>query len=135
VPPIRPRIYDPLSFGVPWDVLSANELLMTVTCQNIADATLAYGRGVASQYIYHTGYHYHASLSGWMPFPLTSSEALVSGSWYPRTAQASLTGLDLQTTTHYVLGYVCSWNGSAWKCGCRDSACTQSYWQVQSFKR
>jgi hypothetical protein len=22
-----------------------------------------------------------------------------------------------------------------WKCGCRDSACTQSYWQIQSFKR
>ncbi len=35
----------------------------------------------------------------------------------------------------YVLGYHCSWTGSGWKCGCRDQACTQSYWQIQSFKR
>src|SRR6266511_4336929 len=34
----------------------------------------------------------------------------------------------------YVLGYLCTWTGSTWKCGCRDSACTQSYWQIQSFK-
>src|SRR6266850_4339400 len=25
--------------------------------------------------------------------------------------------------------------GSPWKCGCRDQAGTQSYWQIQSFKR
>ena len=24
---------------------------------------------------------------------------------------------------------------SAWKCGCRDQARTQSYWMIQSFKR
>jgi hypothetical protein len=25
----------------------------------------------------------------------------------------------------YVLSDMCSWTGSAWKCGCRDNACTQ----------
>jgi hypothetical protein len=34
-----------------------------------------------------------------------------------------------------LLAYLCTWIGSGWKCGCRDSACMQSYWQIQSFKR
>jgi hypothetical protein len=34
-----------------------------------------------------------------------------------------------------LLAYLCTWNGSAWKCGCRDRACTQSSWQIQSFQK
>jgi hypothetical protein len=67
--------------------------------------------------------------------------ALAVASW-PRnasakaaTASASLSGLDLTSTTHYALGYICTWTGSAWKCGCRDTACVQSYWQIQKFQR
>ena len=59
---------------------------------------------------------------------LTSTESLISNAWYPKTAQTTLTGLDLTNTMHYALGYICTWNGSQWKCGCRDAACTQSYW-------
>jgi hypothetical protein len=66
---------------------------------------------------------------------LTSTESLISNAWYPKTAQTTLTGLDLTNTMHYALGYICTWNGSQWKCGCRDAACTQSYWQIQSFRR
>jgi hypothetical protein len=29
-------------------------------------------------------------------------------------------------------GYLCSWTGSRWKCGCLDQACTQSYWQFKT---
>jgi hypothetical protein len=35
----------------------------------------------------------------------------------------------------YVLGYFCTWTGTQWKCGCRASACTQSYWQLQKVQR
>jgi hypothetical protein len=90
----------PSGFGVPWDVFSANELLIKATCQNLTDATLDFGKGSATQYIYNTGYHYHAGLSGWMPMTLSSTEALIAGAWYPRTAQTSLSGLDLTNTTH-----------------------------------
>jgi hypothetical protein len=34
-----------------------------------------------------------------------------------------------------LLGSLRTWTRSMWKCGCRDSACAQSYWQIQSFKR
>jgi hypothetical protein len=46
---------------------------------------------------------------------LTSTESLIAGAWYPKTAQTTLTGLDLTDTTQYALGYLCSWTGSRWK--------------------
>jgi hypothetical protein len=125
----------PAGYGAPWDVFSANELLIAATCTTVSDATLNYGKGSALQYIYKTGHHYHAGMSGWSPINLTSSETLIASSWYPKTANTSLSGLDLTNTTHYTLGYICTWTNNQWKCGCRDQACTQSYWQVQSFKR
>jgi hypothetical protein len=33
-----------------------------------------------------------------------------------------------------LLAYLCTWTRTNWKCGCRDSACTQSYWQIQSWE-
>ena len=70
------------------------------------------------------------------PIFYTSTESFISNAWYPKTATAtlSLTSTELSQSS-YVLGYICSWTGSGWKCGCRDQACTQSYWQIQNFKR
>jgi hypothetical protein len=41
-----------------------NELLIKATCQDTTAATLDFGRGVSTQYIYKTGYHYHAGMAG-----------------------------------------------------------------------
>jgi hypothetical protein len=75
-------------------------------------------------------------LDGWSPISYTSPETLISGAWYPKTANTTIaiTSAEMAQDSD-VLGYICSWTGSSWKCGCRDSACTQSYWQIQSFKR
>ena len=64
----------------------------------------------------------------WTPFSYTSVESLIASAWYPKTAYATL-NLDStqQAQDTYVLGYLCTWNGTAWKCGCRDLACTQRY--------
>jgi hypothetical protein len=66
-------------------------------------------------------------LTNWTPITFTSSEQLISSSWYPKNASTNLS-LDStqQATDTYALGYVCSWNGTNWHCGCRDSACAQS---------
>jgi hypothetical protein len=63
-------------------------------------------------------------------------EQLISNAWYPKTANTTIqmTSTELANPS-YVLGYLCSWTGSAWKCGCRDSACTQSDWMIQQVKR
>jgi hypothetical protein len=70
-----------------------------------------------------------------MPITLLGP-GLIANAWYPRqaTANVMMSDAELAQTSHYV-GYVCKYNGSAWKCGCRDSACMQSYWQIQQFKR
>jgi hypothetical protein len=72
----------PTGYGVPWDVLSGlNEMLIKATRQNLTDATLDFGKGSASQYIYKTGYHYHPGLSGWTPINLSSLESLIVNAW------------------------------------------------------
>ena len=91
-----------------------------------------------SQYIYNQGYLFKTGGSAWNPIPYTSTESLIANAWYPKTATAtislSLTSTELQNPS-YALAYICTWMGSSSKCGCRDSACTQSYWIIQSFKR
>jgi hypothetical protein len=55
----------PIGFSVPCDTQSGmNELLIKATCQDTTAATLDFGRGVSTQYIYKTGYHYHAGMAG-----------------------------------------------------------------------
>jgi len=125
----------PTGYGAPYDVLSANEMLMRATCSS-SSVTIDLGRGDANQYIYNTGYSYHQGQSGWTPVSYTSTESLIAGAWYPKTANVAMSmTVTEQTQDNYILGYLCTWNGTQWKCGCRDAACTQSYWQIQSFKR
>jgi hypothetical protein len=98
--------------------------------------TLDLGKGDPLQYIYRTGYYYRTGLASWMALTLTSPETLVSSNWYPKSASANLSiDSPQQAQDTYALGYLCTWTGSAWKCGCRDTACTQSYWQIQNFRR
>jgi hypothetical protein len=103
--------------------------------QQPSSSKIARGRG-KRPYIYNTGYLFKTGGTNWTQIPYTSTEALVAGAWYPKnaTTNISLTSTELAQPLN-VLGYICSWTGSAWKCGCRDSACTQSYWMIQSFKR
>jgi hypothetical protein len=109
---------------------------MNATCLNLTDARVDLGKGDPLQYIYNTGYRYKTGQTNWTPVSYTSVESLIANAWYPKSATAtiSLTSTEL-TNPSYNLAYICTWTGSAWKCGCRDSACMQSYWQIQSFKR
>jgi hypothetical protein len=126
----------PTGFGSPYDVVSSPSTnLMQVTCDTTS-AKIDLGKADPLQYIYNTGYLFKTGATNWSPINYTSTEQLIANAWYPKTATATmnLTSTEL-TNPSYSLAYICSWAGSAWKCGCRDSACTQSYWQIQSFKR
>jgi hypothetical protein len=35
----------------------------------------------------------------------------------------------------YIVGYVCTWNGTTWQCGCADTTCASGLWQLQGIKR
>ena len=126
----------PTGYASPYDVVSSPSTnLMNVTC-DVASARVDLGKGDPLQYIYNGGYLFKTGGTSWTPVSYTSSESLIAGAWYPKTATTniSLTSTELSQPS-YVLTYLCTWIGSGWKCGCRDSACMQSYWQIQSFKR
>ena len=140
--PVACSLYTPSSiiptgFASPYDVVSSPTTnLMNVTCLNLTDARLDLGKVDPLQYIYNQGYLFKTGGTNWTPISYTSSEQLIAGAWYPKSATTniSLTSTELQNP-FYNLAYICSWTGTSWKCGCRDSACTQSYWMIQSFKR
>jgi hypothetical protein len=127
-----PGVAIPTGYAPPWDlVFSSGQLLVNVTCTTSA-GTLTVGRGNVNDYVYKLGYLYQNN--AWAPLNLTSSSALQSNSWYIAQASVSLPASSISATTYtYVVGYVCSWNGSAWKCGCTDVACATSQWQLQAY--
>jgi hypothetical protein len=100
---------------------------MNATC-DVSSARVDLGKGDPLQYIYNQGYLFKTGGISWTPLSYTSSESLIANAWYPKTATTNipLTQTDLQNP-NYNLAYICSWTGTAWKCRCRDSACTQSY--------
>lgn len=123
----------PPGFAAAYNLFSpAGERVLSVDC-TMTPPIFNLGSGLTTQYIYKTGYIYQNSL--WQPLALTASSMLISNSWYAANASVELPGtLDL-TKWQYVVGYICTWVGGAWKCGCSDMACTTPAWQLQSFKR
>ena len=107
--------------------------LLKAQCTGIG-ATLTLGDNNPLTYIYKNAYVAKSGTTGWSTVSLFGP-GLISNAWFPRsaTAMVSMTDSELAGTSHYV-GYICRYSGE-WKCGCRDTACTQSYWMVQGFKR
>jgi len=77
------------------------------------------GKGSSNQYIYNSGYLFKTGGTNWTPISYTSTESLIANAWYPKAANATIamTSTELQNPS-YVLGSLCTWTGSAWKCGC-----------------
>jgi hypothetical protein len=123
-------------FASPYDVVTSPSTNLIQTTCDVASARIDLGKGDPFQYIYNTGYLYKTGGTAWTPVPYTSMEQIVANAWYPKTATAiiSLTSTELQNPS-YALTYLCTWTGTNCKCRYRDSACTQSYWQIQSIKR
>jgi hypothetical protein len=122
----------PQGFGVPWDVTSPQTLLLNANC---TPPTVLFKAGdpntTKTLYVYKTAYTAPSGAQGWTPVDLFGSQ-LISGSWYKSFAQG-VAQMDTATPNYYV-AYTCSWTGSKWMCGCRDSSCAQSYWQIQKIQ-
>jgi hypothetical protein len=121
----------PTGYGASYDLFSSqHELEVSVqNCPNNS-LTLTVGSNLSNQYIYNKGYVYQSG--SWQPINLTSTNTLISSAWYPDLASAALS-VDPSSWV-YVVGYVCSWNGQLWQCGCATTACTTNYWQLQAFQ-
>jgi hypothetical protein len=132
-PRYTPSSHIPPGFGVPWDTSSPSTLLLKATCTT-GSVLLDVGDNEPLRYIYKDAYLSRGG-SAWGKVSLLGS-GLIAGSWYPKYATATIPMTDSEQaqTNHYV-AYTCKYTGTQWKCGCRDSACMQSYWQVQQIKR
>ena len=122
----------PAGYGAPYNTLSSSgEQLMNVVC-NANSASVSIGNNSTSQYIYRYGYIWRNN--AWQRIDLTGSVPAYEGNWFRgnATATVSLTATEL-TQENNLIAYICTWNGTAWRCGCRDSACTTPYWQLQRF--
>lgn len=115
----------PSGFGVPWNVFNPSELLLKAFC---TDSSITAEVSPAT-YVYKQGYAWTGSI--WRRTNLTCTNgALVSNAWCPNSASANIRA----NATHYI-AYTCQRINNEWKCGCRDSQCDQSYWQLQKIRR
>lgn len=124
----------PRGFGAPYETLSGgNNVMMRVLC-NQQSAQLSFETGAYPGFIYQQAYVYDRAEENWRGVTLNGASR--SGQWLRGSASADValsTGALAQQ--NYVLGYICLWDGSGWKCGCRDRTCSQSYWQLQAFRK
>ncbi len=111
---------------------SAKEMLVKTDSCTDTSASVKLGNGDSGMLIYKDGYYWTGS--SWQKISYTSSSALVSGNWYAATANGTVALLSGNTSRYYV-GYTCQQVSSVWKCGCRDTTCATSAWQLQQVNK
>lgn len=121
----------PDGFGASYDlILPGYSSLIKVDCA-APSAKVVVGNGASTQYVYKKGYYYRNN--AWQEF--TFDNAVAGNDWIIGTANLSLTLTEAEKTgTNYIVAYICTWTGDQWKCGCRDKACANNFWQLQTFK-
>ncbi len=119
----------PLGYGAAYNPLTTTKdlLVQTLECPNNISATITVGvEDQPDQYAYKSGYYWDDYR--WQPYTL-AGDTLINNAWYNNIA-----GTNIPVAvghTRYFVGYTCALVNGAWKCGCRDAACTTAYWQLQ----
>lgn len=115
-------------FAAVWNTQSPErELLVRGTdCKDDAAQITV---GSAATYSYGTAYHWTGTT--WSPVPLGGTS--ITPGWYKGAGTTSVPLVGTSTT--YVVAYTCSYAGGAYKCGCRDAACSASAWQLQGVSK
>lgn len=120
----------PEKFGAAHNLFSPErELLLKGTSCTQDSISVELGSGKPEQYLSKAGYFWNGT--AWQSLNYTGTSP-VSQEWFARMAKATVPRNG--SSVSFVLGYVCSWTGSRWQCGCRDTACTQTYWQIQAIR-
>lgn len=129
----------PELFGAPIDLqLGTGRKLMSSEQKGNNTLELRAGYGIVLSifpaYTYYIGYYFDVESQRWQRFEFPRED--VNSPWIAGEATHQLSiqgsGIDL-TEQNYFLSYMCVYDESRWKCGCRDDACRQSKWQIQQF--
>lgn len=109
---------------------SKGRVIMNVYCLDTG-AFLTVGTGHSSLLVYRYGYEWvdgaWSRIEFWGNLAENPSWLVGSG-----VVQLSAQQEDYRTTNS-VVAYTCVLEDNTYKCGCRDTACTESYWQLQQF--
>lgn len=116
------------SFAPPYSLVTGEEeTLIKVACDN--DVTVLVDSDETTTYVYKYGYAWDGD--SWNRIQYSGSRT--SGNWVRGPAIKTLSNPD-DTNTYRVAAYVCQRIGSSWKCGCKNSSCTNKTWQIQEYK-
>jgi len=123
------------SYGAPFDAFQTSTNLINATCSpsdpHTIQATLGQ-TGDTTRIVYTKGYYYAGS--AWTQYSGTCTGAL-NGDWCQGSVSAMITNPNISTASAsapaYFVGMTCSVQGGSWRCGCRDTSCTNFYWQIQ----
>lgn len=123
----------PSGFGSSFKVTGNNAPLIKTRCDALRMGAVAeIGDGETTTAIYERAYAYKDGK--WDPLYLVS-DSPKSGQWFLGKATTVLPFRGATTTPDVIVAYTCAKVNDQWKCGCRDKACTQSYWQIQGTKK
>lgn len=118
------------NYGAAWNTQSSSqELLIEGTECGNGTASVQYGTNTNEQYIYKSSYYWDGTK--WNEHALASAN-LLADTWHRGSAVGSFPLLSNGST--FTVAYICQYIDQNWKCGCKDSACTESYWQLQGVK-
>jgi hypothetical protein len=105
--------------------------LIKANCQS-SGAQLNIGNNSPNQYIWNKAYIWRNN--GWQVINLSGATPAYNNLWFKGSANASvsLTSQEM-SQENKIVAFVCNWHDNKWKCGCRDAACGQMFWQLQNF--
>ena len=128
-------------YGAPYDVFASNTPLISTQCSSTDTHTLTATLGIpgdTARIVYTKGYYYDPGINDWTSFTGTCTGAL-NGEWCQGSVSASVTNANISTASvsdpSYLVGFTCRSQNGSWKCGCRDTSCSNFYWQVQGAGR
>ena len=118
----------PAGYGSPFNELSTlKEPTLSVTCS--ANGAAVTAGNSANSSVYKSGFY--TENGQWKKMSLTGLEDPNNTGWFKGTA---LSNIPTPSGQNFTIAFICQYQNNAWKCGCRDSACAQNYWTIQSYK-
>lgn len=125
------------AYGAPFDLFGGNATLVDARCSSSDPHTIlaTLGKvGDSTRVVYTKGYYYDPGISNWKQYTATCNGTL-NGGWCAGNTTVTITDPDISTASAgapvYLVGMVCSVQGGRWRCGCRDTTCTNFYWMLQ----
>lgn len=125
----------PTGYGAAYNLFSPRrELVVQGVCDETDNVQLVVGSSLPTQWIFNQAHYFDFDGGGWRPVRLTGNDQ--RGQWIIGRATGNFTRTRLQLSNdNFVVAYVCNLVNREWKCGCSNTACGVSSWQLQAIKR